>query len=308
MRTRLILLEGLAGSGKSSTGQKLYHIISGSGASVDFMHEFNLSHPISRENISNISDWHYNVTQNWIELVKTLENNKMTIILDAAFLQYPVGELLEQGEGKNKIFDYVNGVTGILNTINPVLIYLRHHNIDKAIARIYNEREINWQNKVCNFLNYTPYGLQSELSGFDLYLFFNRPLAKICDAIFANCNFNKFKLSLKAACSSKEILEICNFLKLPPIKTKIEATPYQGTYIEARTGRQAVISLKDDMLEISGLFLIAKNLLHKRDDIFFVYGKPYELNFSRDNSGRIDGFSLSGYRDNNKNTRWQLSS
>lgn len=302
------MIEGLAGTGKSSTGQKLYRIIKENNYCVDFVHEFNPSHPVSGANISNISDWYNQVIKDWAKIIDTLENDDLTLILDAAFLQYPVSELLEQGIDQGKIYDFVGEVTRMLMTISPVLIYLRHKNIDRAIAELYKRREIAWQNKVCSFLTDTPYGQQSKLAGFKLYLDFNHNLGEICDNLFANCNFDKFKLSLKAACSGKEILEICNFLKLPPIKTKIEATPYQGTYLEARTDRQAVITLKDDMLEISGLFLITKNLLPKRDDIFFVYGKPYELNFSRDNSGRIDGFSLSGYRDKNKNTRWQLSS
>jgi len=308
MRAKLILVEGLAGTGKSSTGQKLFRIINENGESVDLIHEFNSSHPVSRETISNISDWHNNVIRNWSVLVNRLKINKLIVIMDAAYMQYPIGELLEQGLDQGKIFDFVDQVTGTIKAINPALVYFRNKDIDKAITKIYEERESSWQSKVCNFLNDTPYGRQSNLSGFDLYLDFNHNLANICDTVYAKCHFDKLKIDFQLPDPDRNILRICEFLELPFNKPQIDLAPYPGQYHESGTGKRAVISTKNDMLEISGLFSIVKSLLPKQKDSFFIYGKPYELNFSRDGSGRINGFRLSGFRDQSKNTWWQLSS
>ena len=194
INTKLILIEGMAGSGKSTAGQKLLDLLLEKEFKAEFYHEFSDKHPVIDYTKSDINSWISETIQRWKELVDNISKEKKIIILDAAFFQCTVGELLERGAGEKEINDYAFEILDIIKPANPVLIYFYQNNIVSSLKRVYEGRNQKWQNKVCTFLNNTAFGQSNIQTGYELYLQFNKDLRKITDDIFKQVKINKLAI------------------------------------------------------------------------------------------------------------------
>ncbi len=305
INSKLLLLEGLAGTGKSSTGQKLYRVIASNGWRPDFIHEFSPLHPVTKEENAGINDWMENVLHNWRQLIARIEEQKNIFILDGAFLQCPTGGLLERGAESERITDFVRETQKIISGCDPTLIYLTHIDLDSALERVYSFREKAWQKKVKSFLKDTAYGLSHPQTGFELYLQFNHDLQKLGSDVYDDYDLKKLLITIISEDSDIPIRNICEFLELEIVPEELDLSEYPGEYVEAETNRSVTIGLNRGWLDIRNLYGIAKNLLPKENATFFVYGKPHELRFTRNNIGQIEGFNLSGFREQVRNGFWQ---
>jgi len=188
--TRLVLLEGLAGTGKSTLGQILCGMITQAGLPAEFVHEFDKRNPVHVGPAVGGEGWQDAVRDKWQQFIRQAgtENRPITI-MDAAFLQCPVSELLERGVETRLIHSFVEQIRDLLLPLRPVIIYLYQQNIESALQTTFAGRNGKWQQKVITFLVDTPFARRHTQSGFDLYLELNRQTRQICDEIVGKIPF-----------------------------------------------------------------------------------------------------------------------
>ena len=195
LATRLVLLEGLAGTGKSTLGQKLGEMLTHAGFPAEFIHEFNKRNPVQVGDLTGVVEWQEAVRDKWEQFLQdTLRENQSITLMDAAFLQCPVSELLERGADTGHICSFVTRIRDRIQTLRPVVIYLYQQNIESAMRSTFESRSTTWQQKVTTFLIDTPFARKHSATGFDLYLELNRQIRQICDEIVEKLPFRVIRI------------------------------------------------------------------------------------------------------------------
>ncbi|MCP4706762.1 MAG: hypothetical protein GY865_19365 [candidate division Zixibacteria bacterium] len=192
--TKLILIEGMAGSGKSTTGQKLLDVHSINNIRPEFYHEFSNNHPIINYSEPDINHWINQTIQRWSNFVDNILKENKIVILDAALFQCTIGELLEKGAKEIEIYKYAYQILDIIKPLNPTLIYFYQDDIVSSLHKVYESRSQKWQNKICTFLDDTAFGKNNNQTDYELYLKFNKVLRKITDEIFEQTTISKIAI------------------------------------------------------------------------------------------------------------------
>ena len=192
--SKLILIEGMAGSGKSTTGQKVLDELSKRGFKAEFYHEFSREHPIIDYSETDKRLWITQTIERWKKLTDKIFNGDKIIILDAAYFQCTIGELLERDADQEEINKYAFRISDVIEPVNPVLIYFYQHDIESTLESIYASRNEKWQNKVCTFLDNTEFGRNNSQTGYELYLEFNKVLRRLTDKIYEQAQINKLAI------------------------------------------------------------------------------------------------------------------
>jgi len=302
--TRLILIDGIAGSGKSTIGQRLYRQLHLNGRATEFYHEFHRPHPILDIEADSVIDWTEQSVAKWRAFVQRLSGQNNIVVADGAVFQCGVGELLERDADDGVIMGYLQTVVESLKPLRPVLLYLYQNDIKTSIEHVREQRPAAWRDRVVTMFSNTPYGRNRTLEGFDLYLDFNRSLRRLADSSFDIFAVPKLKVENSDYQWDMHFDEICRFLDLPHAADPFQAEDYQGEYEELGGERHCRMTANDIALSVEGLFKIKKCLLPKQDDTVFVQTWPDELTFAKDQAGKVVSFSSTGPWDRLGNRTW----
>lgn len=192
---RLVLLEGLAGTGKSMLGRVLCGMITRAGFPAEFVREFDKRNPVQITACANADEWQDAVRHKWEQFLEQARGeNQSVTLMDAAFIQCPVSELLERGAEIECIYSFVGRIRDMLIPLRPVVIYLYQQDIELATRSTFERRSSTWQQKVTTFLIDTPFAQKHPQTGFDLYLELNRQTRHICDELIEKLPFRILRI------------------------------------------------------------------------------------------------------------------
>jgi hypothetical protein len=291
---KLILIDGIAGSGKSTTGQRLYRALRLAGHKVEFYHEFCRPHPVLGVEADPILDWLDQSLSAWRQFGRDLNERSGVAILDGALFQCGVGELLVRGANDQEINEFDQRVEQIVEFLGAALIHLYQEDIELALRRVYDQRTAAWRQRVEESFAGTAYGRARSLSGFDLYLDFNRSLRRLSDRAFTDSKLPKLAIENSDQAWDSHFERIRGFLSVSQCVDPFDPAEFCGEYEEEGTGRRCRIKTVNDVLRVDGLFDIPKNLLPNCDGTVFVQSWPDELTFRWDGESRVVSFQSTG--------------
>jgi len=134
-QTRLILVEGVPGSGKSTTGQWIAHLLEAQGQMAVWHHEQDTGHPVYRADQlqdatlagpAACAAYHADARQRWAALVADTVAADRVTVLDSSFLQAPIASMQLAGCTEEVIAEHVAATAALLTPAHPSLILLRH--------------------------------------------------------------------------------------------------------------------------------------------------------------------------------------
>lgn len=172
MRTNLIMVEGLPGSGKSTTASMIAEELMKKGKKVICVDEGAQEHPADYENYDfpNFETEREMILDKWHTFVE--ESDRETIyVFNCIFLQNPMCEtMMRFGMDYTGSLNYISEISQIIKPLNPIIIYIEQHNVKEKISQILNERGNDWLNSVIDYHVSQGYGKQNNLSGFNGYI------------------------------------------------------------------------------------------------------------------------------------------
>jgi thymidylate kinase len=139
MNTKLILIDGMPGSGKSTTGKLISERLNEFNISNRFFHEQDDKHPLriydrqfTSFTISEEEEWFVaKVKQLFNDFVKErIENNEVTI-MESYIFQNTIGFAYNMQMNPEGILDLTKTIQIILSKLQPVLIYYYQVNVEQ---------------------------------------------------------------------------------------------------------------------------------------------------------------------------------
>ncbi|ACB75245.1 hypothetical protein [Opitutus terrae] len=300
---RLILCDGLPGSGKTTTTQQLWLHLEACGERARWWFEHELDHPVlsfgeAREAMqAGPVEYRRALTKahdGWAALARGLREPGDTVLLEGTLFQATLGTQLLMDLSRAEIATHFDRTCELLAPVAPVLIHLRPADVAEAL-RVTCARRGAW---FWDFLQgefaATPRGRRLGRSDPAAILDYFRERREWSDELTARFPGRVFVHDNADADWPRQGRAISDFLGVPPI-----VPPPRPANAEELTGRFCAATgdewriVADD----TGLRLVGENaprLLPHGPDRFVIEGLCVELAFERDAGGAIAAIRCAG--------------
>lgn len=168
----MIIVEGIPGSGKSSTAAMIADELNKKGKKVVCVDEGAKEHPADYANYDfpDFETERKKILEKWHSFVES--SSKDTIyVFNCIFLQNPMCETMmrfgmEEADSKK----YISEIAEIIKPLNPIVLYINQPNVKEIIDRVLDERGNDWLNAVIDYHTTQGYGKENHLSGYEGYI------------------------------------------------------------------------------------------------------------------------------------------
>jgi len=314
-RPRLILIEGVPGSGKSTTAQFLLRRYAQQGIASRWWYEEEAGHPLylfddaaslqrvladlTAGNQQRIIDA---VLEKWRALSREIQASETIVILDSCLFGYLTWTLFPFDVPEEVIAAYLAQAEQIIHAISPRLIYLYQDDVAAALRTICRRRGGETEQRFIRNATESAYGKRHGLRGFAGMVAFWGGYREFTDAAFARIQFPKLAIETAAgdwlACQRAAL----QFLDLPTTDA-LEAgmqdpERFVGDY-RGRGGDAAVVCrvrMANHALHINDLpFVWPENrLIPIAVNRFAIESFPFTVQFEEDGTGAIAGMVITG--------------
>lgn len=171
MKTNLIIVEGLPGSGKSTTAAMIGNELGKKGKKVICVDE-------GQEHPADYADYDFpdfetermKILEKWRSFTKNSDKNTV-YVFNCIFLQNPMCEtMMRFGMDEAASQNYISEISEIIKPLFPVIIYIDQSDVKKAIDRVIDERGNDWLNAVIDYHTSQGYGKENNLFGYAGYI------------------------------------------------------------------------------------------------------------------------------------------
>jgi thymidylate kinase len=302
--TNLIFVDGLPGSGKSTTAQLVFIHLVRNGYEAEWFYEHQMSHPIYKyhdlEKAFGMSPLeskrtHERALRNWKRLATSLRATHKITILESTLFQTTVGGLQLMDLSREEIIGFVSQIPEIIKELNPVLIYFYQSDIAAALRTIRDRRE-EFDTLLISQIGRTPYGKRRKVENFDGVIDFYQELREITDQLFSKFDFRKLAIESSHGHWEDYQERINQFLSVGRIDYTSTPTndlgDFVGRYREVKSNDEFVIATDGKFLYVNGPS--KTRLIHKVNNTFWVQGMCIEFSFRKNKNGVIEKIRCSG--------------
>lgn len=172
MKTNLIIVEGLPGSGKSTTAARIADELNRNGEKTVCVDEGAREHPADYADYDfpDFETEREKILGKWRSFAEKAGKDRI-YVFNCVLLQNPMCEtMMRFGMEAAASQTYISEIAEIIRPLNPVVIYINPPSAREAVGRVLAERGEDWLNAVIDYHTLQGYGKQNNLSGYGGYL------------------------------------------------------------------------------------------------------------------------------------------
>jgi len=295
LNTKLIFVDGITGSGKSTTAHFIARQIEKNGLKVKWFHEEETDHPFalmeSKEDESDADYVQRNLKEypkKWIDFVDKVKDDDCIYIMESYLFQDIISTSLEDVD-KQTIKDHVHELCLIAACLNPVVIYFHQEDVESAVRANWQRRGEVWKNSIVSRDEKSLFCTNRNLSGEIASLKFWQEISEIASELFAELTFPKIQLESSKPDWQNFRTQILDFLELKMVEEILFDSSFErfcGNYCEF------LIYVKDNHLCYNAGWPDIK-LLPVGENEFEIDGFPMKIKFIEGDDNQISSFKFS---------------
>ncbi|MTI95771.1 MAG: hypothetical protein FH749_09865 [Firmicutes bacterium] len=171
-KSKLILIDGITGSGKSTTGRFLAEQLKANNIAHRLYEEEEPGHPLNYT-AADIEELGPEEVENfiiampplWQRFVHSALDSDEVFIIESYIFQDTIRILFQNNVARERIFAFAHRQLEIIRPMNPVLIWLWTRDVNQSIRRIWATRGEQWKQWFIRVDTATPYALANHLQG-----------------------------------------------------------------------------------------------------------------------------------------------
>jgi thymidylate kinase len=311
--TKLILVEGMPGTGKSTVSQLITRQIIACGESAIWCTEEREDHPLrlfyEPERHTSCFDYCKQAVALWASYARELHEQDYISVLDAAFLQNHVRSMMIFDCERRDIYELAQLIEDLIASLEPILIYLRPKDVEKSFRDIVEIRGQRMLDLWIQAHEQYPYSRRLHIDGYAAFVAYWSEFCEIADHIFETLSISKLRQHVSKddwETSSRGILDFLA-LPLPTDSSKAQGLErFAGTYESANdnhplrfslySGTGCLFTVSDQpTIDIQhgpiGCFRIVR-LIPQGMNRFYVEAWPHNVEFTEDATGTITSMRL----------------
>ena len=197
INTKLILIDGIFGSGKSTITKLVSGFMTDNDISNIFYEEEDINNPLYLdycEDVIGIPETRKFITKTldlWKSFIDSINLDNNIYIIESSFFQNTIRILFNNQFSDEEINNYYNNVLEIIKPTNPQLIYLFKPNVRKSINDIWNIRGEDFKNYCIEFDSKTLYSVSNALQGEDATIMLWENYQDLTDKLFIKYPYDK---------------------------------------------------------------------------------------------------------------------
>ncbi len=296
--TNLILVDGIPGSGKSSTVHRLGLHLRKLGYNAHWFFEGEAHHPIypSRKGRSVAAtdgiDPEYDATREpilrrWEELTSSLQGTERITILDGSFCETPALYQQLRNRPREETLTHVLEVERILEPIDPILIYLYQRDVRAALTGISISRGPAYADFLVRQFKTTPYGLLNGIHDYEGVIGTYLEVRQLTDCMFDALRMRKLAIENDDRDWSESDAAIADALSISPIEDPFmpvrNGEGLVGTYRRVGTADAFAVATDGRALCVGGNARL--RLIPETERLFHIEGTRVVLRFEMDGGG-----------------------
>ena len=308
IHTKLILIDGISGSGKSTMAHFLARQMEKNGINVRWYHEEETGHPLRHSGDFKSQDEEirakdYFVLHNaahWQKFADANVNNDTVFIIECYLFQYPLVTMIRNNTSREEVKAFARNYFSKVASLNPVIIQFWQNDVPAAVQQNWSRRGEEWKEwhigrcektafaKKHNLVGeFAAYGLLGEMHDISLELAKEYDVPKLLIENSAQdwATYRKNALDfLQIDHYPEEVFRESDRRFCGDYYLKIEE--YELTY---------TVFVADGRLRMNA-FWPNLTLLPKTDNEFLMESFPFEFRFNHDGNGNIDSMEVTKSR------------
>jgi hypothetical protein len=191
---RLVIVEGIMGSGKSTMMRFISQNLQNSGQLALPLHERTEPHPVRATD--ELEHWYEpwrdaaprqladRALARWADFVEATQRNSPIPVMDGQLFHGDLTHMLLMEADSALILEYMRELAVVITPLNPFVLYFWQRDIETAIRTVCAERGPEWTDYQLNWKLAGPYCVRRGYQGLDGLVSLYRDYRRITDDLF----------------------------------------------------------------------------------------------------------------------------
>jgi thymidylate kinase len=284
--SKLIIVEGLTGSGKSTTAHFIARQLAYNGVAATWLHEGELPHPILIDLDTSIESYMTRIRDNWAAFVDQVRSSPRVRVVEGCFFNNLLETLWAYKVERSEIMQFAAELQALGEPLNPTLIYLVQSDVEQALVRNFGNRGTDFRTFVIDLATTTPLAQQRGWEGYAGMVHYWQAFVALTDELFERFPYRKVKIDNTAGDWDDCNRQVMACLSMPLVAEEIvsqsEAMGLVGVYRDRRSGKEFTVHYEDGQLTIQLFLDVKTRLVRAADRGFLAEGWHFEVGFEPD--------------------------
>lgn len=204
VNTKLVLIDGIPGTGKSSTAQYIHLNLLRGGISSRWHHEEESGHPLFYPDTNiQVIDWDKGLRRfmskwpgNWDNLYRMVSGGQEVHIITSYLLQDGARVLFNNMVPSEEIREFCRDLVKRIAPLDPVFIFMHAPDVRKLMRRTFKARGEEWKEYFISFDQRTKYAQAREITGERASVSLWHDFQQLSEKVFDDLDIRKMRLEV----------------------------------------------------------------------------------------------------------------
>ncbi|MFP4164442.1 MAG: hypothetical protein ACLFQB_11205 [Chitinispirillaceae bacterium] len=204
MNTKLVLIDGIPGTGKSSTAQYIHLNLLRGGIANKWHHEEESGHPLFYPDANiQVIDWEEGLKRfiktwpaKWDNLYKMVAGEREVHIITSYLLQDGARVLFNNMVPNQQIMAFCRDLVGRISRLDPVFVFMHAPDVRKLMRRTFKARGEDWKEYFISFDQRTKYAQARELTGERASVSLWHDFQQLCEQLYEVLDMRKVRFEV----------------------------------------------------------------------------------------------------------------